>query len=465
MRVLGIDPGYAIVGWGVVDYAGNRFAPVDFGAVCTDAGVPFERRLDEVYAGIKEVIERTRPEVLAIEKLFYQHNQTTVIGVAEARGVILLAAAQAGLPIYEYTPMQVKQAVTIPVIVAGRMDSPRLASDAVRSGKCDFIALGRPSLADPDLPNKLAAGQTSQIRPCISCNYGCCTKVHQTSGRAGCSVNPQCANELRTRLLPAVEPKRIAVIGGGPGGCECARVLALRGHTVTLFERQPRLGGALIPASSAGFKHHDAALIAYYENELSRLGVDVRTGTPADADCVAALSPDVVVVATGARPNIPQIPGIDRALTAEDALTDPSAVGQSAVIFGTGLVGVETALWMLELGKAVTLIGRSDRFMPKALYSDAEHARALLRFRGATLMSETAVEEIGDGWVRVRRKGSAPEHLDADTFICAAGYRSDDTVYQVMRAHFPIVYNIGDSAAARNIYAAVHEAYELASNL
>ena len=104
MRVLGIDPGYAIVGWGVVDYAGNRFAPVDFGAVCTDAGVPFERRLDEVYAGVKEVIERTQPEVLAIEKLFYQHNQTTVIGVAEARGVILLAAARAGLPIYEYTP-------------------------------------------------------------------------------------------------------------------------------------------------------------------------------------------------------------------------------------------------------------------------------------------------------------------------------------------------------------------------
>ena len=112
MRVLGIDPGYAIVGWGVVEYAGNRFAPVDFGAVCTDAGVPFERRLDEVYTGIKEVIARTKPEVLAIEKLFYQHNQTTVIGVAEARGVILLAAAQAGLPIYEYTPMQVKQAVT-----------------------------------------------------------------------------------------------------------------------------------------------------------------------------------------------------------------------------------------------------------------------------------------------------------------------------------------------------------------
>ena len=128
MRVLGIDPGYAIVGWGVVDYAGNRFAPVDFGAVCTDAGVPFERRLDEVYAVVKDVIERTQPEVLAIEKLFYQHNQTTVIGVAEARGVILLAAAQAGLPIYEYTPMQVKQAVT----GSGRAEKPQIQAMMVR---------------------------------------------------------------------------------------------------------------------------------------------------------------------------------------------------------------------------------------------------------------------------------------------------------------------------------------------
>ncbi len=112
MRVLGIDPGYAIVGWGVIDYTGNRFTPVAFGAVTTEAGVPFEERLRQVYEGIREVIQTCQPEVLAIEKLFYQHNQTTVIGVAEARGVILLAAAQAGLPIEEFTPMQVKLAVT-----------------------------------------------------------------------------------------------------------------------------------------------------------------------------------------------------------------------------------------------------------------------------------------------------------------------------------------------------------------
>ena len=112
MRVLGIDPGYAIVGWGVLEYSGGRFAPVAYGAITTDAGVPFEQRLREVYDGMHEILAKYRPEALAIEKLFYQHNQTTVIGVAEARGVMLLAAAQAGVSIHEYTPMQVKQAVT-----------------------------------------------------------------------------------------------------------------------------------------------------------------------------------------------------------------------------------------------------------------------------------------------------------------------------------------------------------------
>ena len=111
MRVLGIDPGYAIVGWGVVEYISNRFAPIGYGAVITEKDTPFEQRLVEIYESVFDICKRYQPEALSIEKLYYQHNQTTVIGVAEARGVILLAAAQAGLPIYEYTPMQIKQSV------------------------------------------------------------------------------------------------------------------------------------------------------------------------------------------------------------------------------------------------------------------------------------------------------------------------------------------------------------------
>ena len=112
MRVLGIDPGYAIVGWGVLDYAGNRFAPAAYGAICTDKDTPFEQRLVEIYDGMADILDRYKPQALSIEKLYYQHNQTTVIGVAEARGVVLLAAAQAGVGVCEDTPMQVKQAVT-----------------------------------------------------------------------------------------------------------------------------------------------------------------------------------------------------------------------------------------------------------------------------------------------------------------------------------------------------------------
>ena len=112
MRVLGIDPGYAIVGWGVLEYTGNRFAPVAYGAIYTDKDTPFEQRLTEIYDGMADILDRYKPQALSIEKLYYQHNQTTVIGVAEARGVILLAAAQAGVTVCEYTPMQVKQAVT-----------------------------------------------------------------------------------------------------------------------------------------------------------------------------------------------------------------------------------------------------------------------------------------------------------------------------------------------------------------
>ncbi len=112
MRVMGLDPGYAIVGWGVLDCAGNRMAPLGYGALITDKDTPFEKRLVEIYDGMLDICRRYRPEALSIEKLYYQHNQTTVIGVAEARGVLLLAAAQCGVPVFEYTPMQVKQAVT-----------------------------------------------------------------------------------------------------------------------------------------------------------------------------------------------------------------------------------------------------------------------------------------------------------------------------------------------------------------
>ena len=359
----------------------------------------------------------------------------------------------------------VKAAVHIPVIVAGRMDDPELGARAIREGMCDIVSLGRPCLADPEIPNKVAQGQLERIRPCISCNYGCCTKVHQDSARAGCAVNAQCAHELETVLLPPAEKKHVAIVGGGVGGCECARVAALRGHRVTLLEASGQLGGAMLVASQPSFKHHDKLLIRYFVNELARLGVDVRLHTAGTVETVAALAPDVVVTAVGAKPFVPPIPGAENAMLASDALLHIDQVGRRVVIIGAGQVGVETGLWLLEKGHSVTIVEATDKFMPQGLYSDVEHAAALLKYHGSRVLLRAAVQEIRPDGLTLHTGTGEAETLEADTVILATGFRGDDSVYKTLRTVFPVTYNIGDSVRARNIYHAVHEAYELASHL
>lgn len=360
---------------------------------------------------------------------------------------------------------RIKEVVSVPVIVAGRMDDPDVGAEAIRTGKCDMVGLARPALADAELPNKVALSQFDRIRPCIGCNYGCSVKVHLDSGRQSCAVNAQCAHELETVLVPAVEKKHIVVIGGGPGGCECARVAALRGHKVTLLEAAETLGGAMISASMPSFKHHDKLLIRYFANELDRLGVDVRLGVWGDADTVGSLNPDVVVTATGAKPFVPPIRGAEKGITATDALMDIEKVGHKAVIIGAGQVGMELGLWLLERGHEIVIVEATRSIMPQAHYSDREHAEALLKFRKGRMELGVRVQEIGEGGVEILKSDGTQEHLEADTVILATGFRSDESAYRQMRSVFPAVYNIGDSVRSRNIYYAVHEAYELASHL
>lgn len=360
---------------------------------------------------------------------------------------------------------RIKEVVSVPVIVAGRMDDPDVGAEAIRTGKCDMVGLARPALADAELANKVALSQFDRIRPCIGCNYGCSVKVHLDSGRQSCAVNAQCAHELETVLVPAVEKKHIVVIGGGPGGCECARVAALRGHKVTLLEAAETLGGAMISASMPSFKHHDKLLIRYFANELDRLGVDVRLGVWGDADTVGSLNPDVVVTATGAKPFVPPIRGAEKGITATDALMDIEKVGHKAVIIGAGQVGMELGLWLLERGHEIVIVEATRSIMPQAHYSDREHAEALLKFRKGRMELGVRVQEIGEGGVEILKSDGTQEHLDADTVILATGFRSDESAYRQMRQVFPAVYNIGDSVRSRNIYYAVHEAYELASHL
>lgn len=237
------------------------------------------------------------------------------------------------------------------------MNDPDLAAQAVAQGKLDGVVLGRPSLADPAYPQKVAMGCPQEIRPCIGCNQGCIGAL-KIGRRAGCAVNPQAGRESTFSLTPALEKKNVLVVGGGVAGMEAARCAALRGHTVTLCEGGPQLGGNLIPAGAHTFKKELSELNAWYQGQLAKLGVQVETNMALGAKDIRDRRPDAVVLAVGATPTVPRVEGIDSAKVIDcvSALTEAELPGQNILVVGGGLVGCETALGYAQEGKTVTLL-------------------------------------------------------------------------------------------------------------
>lgn len=360
---------------------------------------------------------------------------------------------------------QVKQCVKVPVLVSGRMDDPDRGAEAIAGGKCDMVALGRPLLADPALPNKIRTCMPECVRPCISCNYGCSVRI-RTAGTIGCAVNPECAQESRGPVRPSARRKRVLVAGGGPAGMEFARVCRLRGHEVLLMERENALGGQLIPAGRAPFKHHDRQLIRWYEQELKTLGVGVQLGTPVTPETVLARRPDCLAVAAGAGPAALEIPGAElpHVLPVASALMEIQAVGDTAAIIGAGQTGVELAIWLCRLGKQVVLLSRSENFMKGAYHNAAIMARLLLEQYGAALLFNADIREIRSGSIRVTQNGQAVE-IPADTVVNATGFRPNRRLYDAVKDLVPEIYLLGDAASPGNVYYAVHTAYEAARYL
>ena len=225
----------------------------------------------------------------------------------------------------------VREAVSVPVICAGRMDGPMLAERAVREGACDLVGLGRPLLADPDYVNKLAAGRGADIRPCLSCQEGCMGRIQQYSALS-CAVNPACGREQDFALAPAAKSKRVLIAGGGVAGCEAARVLALRGHKAVLFERSGRLGGNLIPGGAPDFKSDDLALAQWYAHTLDGLGVEIRLNTECRAEDLEGF--DAAVIATGSRPRSVGLGQDAPAYPAAQVLMGEAPVGAHVVVAG-----------------------------------------------------------------------------------------------------------------------------------
>ena len=361
-----------------------------------------------------------------------------------------------------------KAAVKIPVVVGSRMGDIDSDEKAIEAGKFDAVAIGRPMLADPDLPKKVVVGTPERIRPCIACNEGCLKRLFMGLP-SGCAVNPEVGRDADYRLTAAPVIKRVVVIGGGVAGMEAARTCALRGHEVVLFEKSDRLGGHLISGGAHEFKAEVRELNEWYQNELDELCVDVRLGEEAEPDVVLALRPDVVILANGSSAVQLQIPGADgpKALGCIDALLDESKVGQRAVVVGGGLVGCELALDLINKGRDVTIVealpkilsGGSEVPLPNAMYLNdffAAHKTSILtdtKIKAVT--DEGAVVEGADG----------EKTLPADTVIMAVGFKPNPSLAGDYVGKGCEVYRIGDERKVGNILTAVWDAYEVAHNI
>ncbi|MCK4723557.1 MAG: FAD-dependent oxidoreductase, partial [Dehalococcoidia bacterium] len=253
-----------------------------------------------------------------------------------------------------------KKVVTVPVMAVGRI-TPEAGERLLAEGKADLVAIGKGLLADPELPNKVASGKLEDIRPCIYCMA--CMDDLRSSDVVGirCQVNAALGRELEYRIVPAKQARKVLVVGGGPAGMEAARVASLRGHKVTLWEKGPRLGGQLIQAAIPPHKDRIGALTAYLQTQLKKLDVKMELGKEVTAAMIERFEPEAVVLAVGARPLVPDISGLDRAhvVQAGDVLEGKVEVGNKVVVVGGELVGCETAEFLAEKGKEVTVTRRS----------------------------------------------------------------------------------------------------------
>jgi len=338
----------------------------------------------------------------------------------------------------------VKEAVDVPVIAVGRLHDPLRAETVLADGRADFVALGRPLLADPDLPRKLAAGEAERVRRCISCEN--CIDTLEERLAAECAVNPVTGHELQLVPRPAAAPHRVLVVGGGPAGLETARLADLAGHDVVLLERSARLGGALVAASAV--HPENQTYLDWLLAEIERSGVVVRTGAEATADVVADAGPGVVVVATGGSVVLPTIPGDDLPHVSRGLDPDTLPAGRRVVVIGGRLAAVEYAETLAARGQLVALLETGPEIAPEfGLKRRTEHFDRIDRL-GITVHVGCAVDEITASSVRYTPAHGTSRALPADAVVLAGTAVPDLALSDAIAARLPgiPVHTIGDAA-------------------
>lgn len=360
----------------------------------------------------------------------------------------------------------IKRHVSIPVIGSGSITMPDLAEDILASGKADYIGIARPMFADPEWSRKAREGRPEDIRPCIRCNEGCLEKSFFKYRSVMCSVNATLGREGELEIIPTARPRQIAVIGGGVAGLEFARVAALRGHHVTLFEAN-RLGGMLHEGGTPDFKSDIRYLRENMVSQVRKLDVAI-VDARADSDTVARGNFEMAVVAVGAAPK-PLDVKTDGSVTvcdAVDVLAGRVKAGRRVAVLGAGLVGTETALWLDEAGHEVVLLHKYAELMRNTPITDKIAYSEMLATTDIRVMAPVRLVAIGDGVLRVEEEGGMVTTVAVDNLVTAIGYAPRRDIAAELRARGNVeVHEIGDCTTVGRVFDAIHAAYRLARDV
>ena len=363
----------------------------------------------------------------------------------------------------------IRKFVDIPVVCAGRME-PEVAAEAIAEGRIDAMGVARQFLTDGEWVTKLMEDRIEDIQPCICCHNGCFTmSKHKGTGNdapisdaqhmARCALNPLTMQNGKYTVVPAKKKKNVAVIGGGVGGMEVARIATLRGHKVTIYEKSDRLGGVFIPAAAPSFKEKDRALIEWYRRQIAKLGIDVKFNT--EVKDIASLDADEVVVATGAKPRKLSIPGIEKSIEAIDYLNG-AAVGENVVIIGGGLTGCEIAYDLFLKGKHPVIVEAQNDIIttPGLCLANSSYLRDCFAWKKVPVLLESKVKKISEGSVTVEGADGKTKDIKADSVIVSVGYVPAPVAEKSAHVHI-----VGDAEKVGNLRTVVWKAWEVAEKL
>lgn len=362
---------------------------------------------------------------------------------------------------------QIKPYVDIPVVCAGRME-PDVGANAIAEGRIDAMGVARPFLSDPEWVTKLINDDIASIRPCICCHNACFNMasykgvgndqlLSDNAGMARCAVNPETMQSKKYKIVPASQPKDVAIIGGGIGGMEAARVLKLRGHNPVIYEKTDRLGGIFNAAAAPSFKEKDRDLLAWYNKEMKDLSIPIHFNS--NVTDTASIVADEVIIATGAKPRQLRVPGIEKTIEACEYLDGTKEVGNRVIVIGGGLSGCEIALDLHQRGKQPIIVEMMHDLIAVrgVCLANSSYLREYFELHNVEVHLNCMLTEVTDIGVIVKHNDGRTFSIEGDTVLMSVGYEPDPLSSSSGKVHL-----VADCKQVGNLRTVIWRAWDVA---